>query len=102
MKSFFIHRCHNPGKIPHSVSRGFTAHIKQNPLDDTSVLVSVSFCNPKDEFNKKIGREQAMQGTYEPFNKKDVPTILAACNHTMWKHTATEASEFYYVYKYMF
>lgn len=102
MKDFFVHRYHNPGKVPHSVSRGFTAHIKEYPADHNQVYMSVAFCNPKDEFNKKIGRQTAMNGTYEIIKKRDVPRMLAACYTTMYRMSENiREDNFYYVFKYI-
>lgn len=76
-KSFFVHGNHQPGHLPNRAPRGFTAFIQ--PTDSPRVVrMNVTFCSPKDEFNKKIGRAEAMKEDGAVLiNKRHVPDMLA-------------------------
>ena len=98
-KPFYVHRYSAPGKLPNREPRAFTALISPKKDDHTSVLVQVTFCNPKDQFCKRIGREMAALTEKKPTRKKDLPRLLGAlcevCNFDEDEHN------FYYVWKYV-
>lgn len=101
-KPFFVHKFHGTGKMPNRHARGFTAHIK--PSDQLhKVLMSVAWCSPKDQFNKKTGREQSQDSpdNYELVNKRDVPNLLAGCEQVCALTVDHKPGTWYYIYKYM-
>lgn len=62
-KPFFVHiNPHKPGKRTNKHPRGATIYV--SPTDDMKTCqIQVAYCSPKDEFNKHIGRETAMNST---------------------------------------
>jgi hypothetical protein len=98
-KPFYIHRFHRPGKLPSRVSRGFTALITPIEGDLNKVKVQGTFCSHKDQFSRKLGREQAARNEAVEINKRELPRFLAACNSALGVEY-TE-SQFYYTLKYV-
>lgn len=64
--------------------RGFTMFVQ--PSDNPRMIkVQVAMCSPKDNFCKKIGREQALQHEIKEINARDLPkTIGEFVSKTTW------------------
>lgn len=103
-KPFFFHYNKAPGKLPNKVPRGFTVHFKPSDVSQRHVWMSVAWCNPKDEFNKKIGRETALQKDYKLVLIRMVPGLIVGCVDTCnadlpW-HLEGQEPNYYWIYKY--
>ena len=99
-KPFYIHRNKQPGKLPNHKPRGFTALISPVNGDNRKVAMAVTFCSPKDEFNKATGRLQARDlNKTEVVNAREVAKLLAACS-SVCGIAATE-QDFQYTFKHM-
>lgn len=74
-KPFFVHiNPHAPGKRTNKHPRGATMYV--SPSEDERICqVQVALCSPKDEFNKKIGRETAMKAGIKIVNRRMVPKL---------------------------
>ena len=96
-KPFFVHKFRQPGKLPNRFPRAFTAKIAPDVSDPRKVTMSVTFCAPKDQFSKKLGRSYADKAPAEIVNKRDVPKLLAVCAATC----NFDPQDWTYTYKYM-
>ena len=109
-KPFYIHfnrqrRKDDHGHARHS-PRGFTAFIEPG---DTSreVKVRIAFCSYKDEFNKKVGREQAHAKDAQVINTRDLPKVLAGARAMsdglvdMYMNGTYYIGEYQYVFRYI-
>lgn len=98
-KPFYIHRNHKPGRRPNHKPRGFTALV--SPTNDRrKVAMAVTFCSPKDEFNKATGRKEAQDlNKTELVNAREVAKLLAACSSVCGIVAAEQ--DFQYVFKHM-
>lgn len=98
-KPFYIHRYHQPGKLPNRHTRGFTAFVSPINGDNQHVQIQASLCSPKDQFSRKLGRQHAETTTAEVIRKRDLPNILALLDRTR----GVESSEqnFMYTLKYI-
>lgn len=98
-KPFYIHRYHQPGKLPNRHTRGFTAMVSPITEDNSKVRVQAALCSPKDQFCKRLGREQAARNSSMDIPKWQLPRVLAALKTT----TGVESTEsdFYYTLKYV-
>jgi hypothetical protein len=77
-KPFFVHGHHVPRRNhPCWHPKGFTAYVSFGSTDD-KVKLSATFCSPKDNFSKKLGRENALVAEVVEVNKSDIPRIMAA------------------------
>lgn len=96
-KPFFVHHQvpHYALKQPSSRRRGFTAFVSPGP--DRTINVQVAFCGKKDEFVKKLGREQALSSKSVNINARHLASFLedAAMEVGYFK-------EYTYLYKYLF
>ena len=104
MKDFFIHKNKGPGKMPNRAPRGFTAHVCEDHIEHNKVKLSIAFCSPKDEFNKKLGRENAIAKEHKVVKKRDIPYLIAAA----WaicledeQNMPYYVRNYYYLYKFM-
>ena len=99
-KSFFVHiNSGLTGKLPNRKSRGATIHV--SPAPSGKALVRASFCSPKDEFHKKIGREKALLDEGIEVSLREVPRLMALyANGVVGAEYVTE-SYFYYTLKRM-
>jgi hypothetical protein len=102
-KPFFYHYNRGPGKLSNREPRGFTAHFKPMDMSQRHVWMSVAWCSPKDEFNKKVGRETAMNKDYKLVPIREVPGLLAGAenicrNNNVFDHV--EEKFFYWIYRY--
>lgn len=100
-KSFFHHYNLGPGKLPNNAPRGFTMHVKPDRVEDNKCWVSVAWCSPKDEFNKKTGRSCALGKEYKLINKRQLPGIVAGCHGVVWDTNNVMPDSFYWILKYV-
>jgi len=100
-KTFYLHAHHGAKKLSNSHPRGFTALISANPDDPRTVKMQVTFCSPKDQFNKKEGRKFAALAHTETINKRQVPRMLAALSQVANLQFHSYDEHWFYVYKYM-
>ena len=103
-KSFFIHKnllaTHGHTARKWAKTNGFTAYVSpvENPRE---VSIQIVQCTGKDEFCKKIGREQAMLAEPLIINKRDVPSVLAESEaYSVGSKTAYEG-QWLWVLKYL-
>jgi len=76
-KPFFVHlNPYPPGKLGGKHPRGATIYVSPDPDNAQNAIMQATFCNPKDQFCKKEGRSQAMQGTKVSFNKRKIPEMV--------------------------
>ena len=99
-KPFYVHRNHKSGKRPNTTPRGFTALITQKMDNPHEVFVQITFCSPKDEFNKKEGRSFAKAAPPEVFNKRDIPRVLATASSVCMLPETSER-DWYFMYRYV-
>lgn len=78
-KPFFVHsNPFQPGTKRGAKSRGYTAYVQPHPTEEHLVQVSVARCNAKDGFNKRVGREEAINANNAlVVNKRHLPRTLA-------------------------
>ena len=100
-KPFFHHYNLGPGKLPNNTPRGYTMHVKPDPDNSSKCLVSVAWCSPKDEFNKKLGRSCALGKEYKSINKRQLPGIVAGCNGVVWDTDRIRPDSFYWILKFV-
>lgn len=98
-KPFYIHRYHQPGKLRSKVSRGFTALVSPVEGDSNKVKVQGTFCSHKDQFSRKLGREQAARNEAVEISKRDLPRLLGVLNQELGLGNREEP--FYYTLKYV-
>jgi hypothetical protein len=103
-KPFFIHKHHNPGKLPNKRARGFTMLIQPHDnagmeKDPFYVEVSVAFCSPKDEFRKSEGRSVSAAAEKKVLPMRRVPRLLVELAKLSGIHT--EERDWNYVYRHM-
>ncbi len=99
-KPFYIHRHHLPGKLSNRHPRGFTAYIEE-AIDSSFVNVRVALCSPKDQYSRKLGRQQAQISVQEVINKRELPKILAGLEYLCELNHKIDEHAWYYVYKYI-
>jgi len=82
-RPFFIHGFNQPGPLSSRCARGFTLLVSPNPDDSRQVRVQGTWCSPKDQFTKKLGRSYATNAQPEVLNKRNLPRLVvdsyAAC-----------------------
>lgn len=101
-KPFFVHQYHQSGKMPNRHPRGFTVFVSPDQHVKGNVLVHTAWCSPKDEFNKKKGREAAMNTWPVSMSPKAVPKHVSACMDTTFgTNQPTDEQDFYYLFKRM-
>ena len=100
MKPFYVHR-HFQGKLPNREPRGFTALVQENPENTRQLDIQVSFCAPKDQFNKKLGREFAAQAPIKTINKRQLPRMMAALGIVCAMEEEGKAEYWNYILKYV-
>lgn len=98
-KPFYVHRYMVPGKLPNRAPRAFTAYI--TPKDDHHVNVQGTFCAPKDQFCKRLGREFAARATSETVRKRDLPRFLAAMSAVCEFDDDARQESWFYTLKYI-
>lgn len=83
MKPFYVHVSRpcpkgQSSKMRH-LPRGFTAFVQVDPSNMRNCILQIAFCSAGEkEFNKKIGREQAVVADRQIINKRDLPTWIGA------------------------
>jgi hypothetical protein len=100
-KPFYIHY-QNPYIDHHSNTHGFTAYIAPGKKK-RECNVQISMCSKKDQFCKKIGREEAHKTVKITCNPRQVAKILGEAKQYstgLFSWRGNEA-DYYYVYKYM-
>ena len=100
-KPFYVHRYLAPGKLPNRNPRAFTAKISEHAFKPDMVIMQATFCSPKDQFCKKLGREYAARAEIVEVKKRDIPRWLAALAEVCAFNRGRTPEEWYYVYKYV-
>lgn len=73
---FFVHIYLHNSKKMNSRTRGITLYVR--PFNDLYCAVHAARCNPKDQYNKKLGAQQAMdQPNCGLFKFLEVPKLCA-------------------------
>jgi ribosomal protein L15 len=102
-KPFYIHSQHQTTSR-RSPKKGFTAYISPSSKK-RECKVQITFCSNKDQFCKKIGREEVLKAVEITCNPRQVAKILGeAYVYSLYgpQQAALWAEErFFYVYKYM-
>lgn len=99
-KPFYVHFNLGPGKLS-SKFRGFTAHVA--PHDSRNVAVKLTFCSKRDQFCKKVAREEVDHKPAQVVNARQLSKFMAQQRAQCHGHTAYEWEhhEYDYLYKYM-
>jgi hypothetical protein len=100
-KPFYIHY-QNPYIDHHHNTRGFTAYIAPGKKK-RECNVQISMCSKKDQFCKKIGREEAHKTVKITCNPRQIAKILGEAQQYCLGMGGFGDYEYqyYYVYKYM-
>lgn len=104
-KPFFVHT--NLLKYGHEGRKlyrtnGFTAYIQPHEKNPRELKIQITQCTGKDEFCRKIGREQAQLAETLVINKRDVASVLAEAD--AYAHGWTimhNESAYMWVFKYV-
>ena len=83
-KPFYVHCNSGTGKMPNRSPRGYTLYISADPDNNRLCRVQGALCSPKDQFNKKIGRETAMSSEIKIINKRDLPTLVGRLDQVVY------------------
>jgi len=97
-KPFFVHSKHQPGKLPNRAPRGFTVFVRPDTLAHGNILVHTTFCSSKDEFNKKIGRDQAQAQQPISISARMLDVHMNNCHQQVW---GDSSYSYGYLYKRM-
>jgi len=100
-KPFFVHEHKQPGKMSNRGPRGFTVFVGPDPHVRGNILVSAAWCSPKDQFVKRLGREQARNAFPVSMKATTLPKYISECFNTLWEGPCYNEHSFYYLFKRM-
>ena len=106
-KPFFVHyNPYMPEKMTSKHPRGFTAYIEGNKKDTSNVDIRITYCNPKDQFCKAIGRSVSkLSDTVFTVSKRALVPFIAEgaviVNGGCESDIKEEIRNWNYLYKYL-
>jgi len=100
-KPFFVHEHRAPGKLSNRGPRGFTIFVGPDQHIKGNILVSATWCSPKDQFVKRIGREKAVEAFPVSMKATALPLYIANCHNTVWNCSYNQPEQFFYLFKRM-
>ena len=101
-KPFYVHFHREPGFVPNHYARGFTILVTPDRVDPATMCrVQVAFCSPKDQFNKKEGRETAKLHAEQLIQKRRLPQFVSEQADHVFPNWMLER-DYQYLYKYLF
>ena len=100
-KPFFVHEHKQPGKMSNRGPRGFTVLVGPDQHVKGNVLVSTAWCSPKDQFVKRVGRNQALEAFPSSIKAHKLPEHMVDCYTALYPHHFMQESSFYYLFKRM-
>jgi len=99
-KPFFIHINSGPGKLPNRQPRGATVYVQPDLQTPGNVLLHTAWCSPKDEFNKRLGRERSINAFPVSVSARQLPKHLAQTQKSVFPYLLVlQEQAFYYLYK---
>jgi len=100
-KPFFVHEHKQPGKMSNRGPRGFTVFVGPDQHIKGNVLVATAWCSPKDQFVKKVGREQAANSYPISMKAHMLPKHVSECQRTLYPEMLSGEHQFFYLFKRM-
>ena len=100
-KPFFTHIKRGPGKLPNRQPRGATVYVQPDLQTPGNVLVHTVWCSPKDEFNKRLGRERSINTFPISVPARRLPEHLSQTEKSIFPEHFAMEQDFYYLYKRM-
>jgi len=100
-KPFYVHFNMGPGKLNAAHPRGYTLRVSPDHLSNREVVVQGAWCNPKDEFNKSIGRQTADVAEQMTINKRKLPELCATMANKCFGYEEYDQMAYYYLLKFV-